>query len=481
MTSDFLFLTSYFCLLTSYFLLLTFPKEVSMTTPIYDFCKNYANSHTIRFHMPGHKGVPLLGVEPYDITEIAGADSLYEADGIIAESEHNASTLFGVPTFYSTEGSSQCIRAMLYLLTHEPTQWFGGKATILAGRNAHKTFVTACGLLDIHVHWLWGTGDNYLSCNVTPDEVENAITSLPHKPTAVYLTSPDYLGNMVDTRSIAQVCHKHGVYLAVDCAHGAYLHFLPTTCHPMDEGADLCCASAHKTLPALTGCAYLHLSPTLPDTFHQNAKDALALFGSTSPSYLLLCSLDRVNLYLESGYREALSSHIEAVENCRLSLTALGYECQGDASTHCFEPMKLTLCPKFYGYTGVELAEYLRKNHIECEFADPDHVVLMTVPGQENALTKLPEVLRHLPRRTPNPKKAPPLARKPIVRESIREALFSPCETIPVEDAVGRVLSALTVGCPPAVPIVVCGEEITAETVEVMRYYGMDTVKVRNK
>ena len=113
-----------------------------MKTPICDFVKAYKEQKALRLHMPGHKGRELLGMEGLDLTEIAGADSLYEADGIIRESEDNASRLFGCPTFYSTEGSSQCIRAMLYLACLQ-AKASGRKPVIAAGRNAHRTFLTA--------------------------------------------------------------------------------------------------------------------------------------------------------------------------------------------------------------------------------------------------------------------------------------------------------------------------------------------------
>ena len=117
-----------------------------MNTPICDFARRYADSGALRLHMPGHKGAPLLGPEPYDLTEIDGADSLYEASGIIRESEENASSLFGCTTLYSTEGSSLCIRAMLYLTVIYARQK-GQRPLIAAGRNAHKAFVSAAALL----------------------------------------------------------------------------------------------------------------------------------------------------------------------------------------------------------------------------------------------------------------------------------------------------------------------------------------------
>ena len=259
-----------------------------ISTPICDFVRRYADEERVRLHMPGHKGKPRLGCEGLDITEIPGADDLYHPRGIIAESEENASRLFGFPTFYSTEGSSLCIRAMLFLA-------LAGKKNrrVLAGRNAHKTFLHTAVLLDFEISWLWPEGERRLeSCPISAGQVERAILAEAEPPAAVYLTSPDYLGNTLDITSISAVCRRYGVLLLVDNAHGAYLKFLSR--HPMDLGADMCCDSAHKTLPVLTGGAYLHVTKE----FAGGVKDAMALFGSTSPSYLILQSLDMANRFL---------------------------------------------------------------------------------------------------------------------------------------------------------------------------------------
>ena len=190
--------------------------------------------------MPGHKGIGALGCESADITEIDGADSLYEAHGIIRESEENASALFGCPTFYSAEGSSLAIRAMIYLAVLAAREEDPARPPIVfAARNCHKTFVSAAALLDIDVRWLYPeTGGNYLSCTVTPQALDAALDAAEIKPAAVYITSPDYLGSIADVAGLAAVCHRRGTLLLVDNAHGAYLRFLPVSRHPVDLGAD---------------------------------------------------------------------------------------------------------------------------------------------------------------------------------------------------------------------------------------------------
>ena len=446
--------------------------NMKMTTPIRDFVLSYTEKSPLRLHMPGHKGASLLGFEAYDITEVSGADSLYEAEGIIRESEHNASLLFGCPTYYSTEGSSQCIRAMLYLVLLHAKERGIGHPLILAGRNAHKTFLSAVGLLDLDVEWLYPENEaGYLACPVTPEGLTVRLSQMKAEgglPSAVYLTSPDYLGNVADIERLSAVCHGFGVLLVVDNAHGAYLRFLPESKHPMDLGADLCCDSAHKTLPVLTGGAYLHIGGHLPALFCDHAKQALALFGSTSPSYLILQSLDVANAIMaESDFVDSLLQTARRVEACCERLRKNGL------SAHNHEPMKLTLYPNLYGYTGYEVAEYLRGHNIECEFADPNFVVLMFTPAIADENTAyLTEVLLSLSCRAPLSLCPPPL-NPPQQIMSVREALLSPSEELPVHQCVGRVLAAATVGCPPAVPIVVSGERIDEIAEACFAYYGI--------
>lgn len=445
-----------------------------MNTPILDFVRAYAESNSMRLHMPGHKGTSLLGFEKHDITEVAGADSLYEADGIIRESERNASLLFGCPTYYSTEGSSQCIRAMLYLTLLYAKERGVDRPLILAGRNAHKTFLSAAALLDLDVAWLFPAEGWYLSCDISPARLDAVLSSYEIKPAAVYLTSPDYLGHILDVERLSEVCRKYGVLLLVDNAHGAYLKFLSPSLHPMDLGADLCCDSAHKTLPVLTGGAYLHIGAHLPDLFCTHAKQALALFGSTSPSYLILQSLDAANAVMASkDFAPSLMTIQRRVDACRVKLMAQGINAnQGD------EPLKLTLYPPMYGYTGLEVAEYLRQNGIESEFADPDYLVMMITPAITEAdLERLTEVLLSLPRRKAWMQCPPPLVPPKRVL-TVREALLSPSEVLPVNECIGRVLAADTVGCPPAVPIVVSGERIDESAVACFKYYGIETCAV---
>lgn len=441
-----------------------------MNTPVADFVKRYVDMGIARLHMPGHKGKPFLGCEHLDITEVKGADALFEAEGILAESEANATELFGSRrTCYSTEGSSHAIRAMLYLaLTNRPA---GASSTVVAARNVHRAFVSAAALLDLDVVWLWPEESHSLcGCKISPENLERTLGALSAPPAAVYLTSPDYLGSMADLPALADVCHRHGTLLAVDNAHGAYLRFLRPSQHPLELGADICCDSAHKTLPVLTGGAYLHIAKTAPQTLADNAKTALALFGSTSPSYLTLESLDLCNRYLAEGYAQKLLGTIAQLEALKSQLNEAGWQVEPS------DPLRLTVrAPQ--GLEGTFLAEQLRREKIECEYADEDFLVLMVTP--ENTPDELARVQKALGKNQLPPAKPSslPLAKGRRVC-SIRQALFSAHELIPAAESLGRICGIPTVGCPPAVPIAVAGEEITPAALELFERYNVKQVDV---
>lgn len=433
-----------------------------MKTPIYDFIKEYNEKNISRLHMPGHKGRTFLGPESMDITEIKGADELYYPEGIIAESEANATELFGTGvTCYSTEGSSHCIRSMINLaLGLKKTE---DRPLILAARNVHKAFIYAVAIADIDVKWIYSKeNENSIAAGILDAEnLREAINDCERKPFAVYLTSPNYLGGMADIEAISKVCKEFGLLLLVDNAHGAYLHFLDKS-HPIDLGADICCDSAHKTLPVLTGGAYLHTRKGLTD--RQTVKESMEMTGSTSPSYLIMASLDLCNRYLSDGYSERLAQLVS----------------EHDDELYYPEATKILIDAARLGMTGHEMGEMLRTELVEPEFCDADYVVLMLSPetGREdiirvkNAYRKAKSLDKPAREKTKIPNTRPKQAM------TIRQAVLAPHEYIKVEQAEGRICGNPTVSCPPAVPIAVSGELITKEICDIFKLYGIDYISV---
>lgn len=439
-----------------------------MKTPIVSFLKSYQEKSPVRMHMPGHKGAGILGFEGMDLTEIYGADELFAAEGIIKESEQNASSLFGCPTYYSTQGSTLCIQTMCTILCQDAKSK-GKKPKILAGRNAHRSFIHAAALLDFDIEWLYGNSD-YLSCKIHAEDLEKAI--IESHPTAVYLTNPDYLGNLLDIQSLASVCKKHNVLLAIDNAHGAYLRFLEPSLHPVDLGADLCCDSAHKTLPVLTGGAYLHLSESLNQVWKNDVKHFMEYFSSTSPSYLIMASLDAANEVLDTAFKKSLSECIQRVDGLKNTLIQHGYTILSG------EPMKITISTKEFGYTGNEIANLLMECDIYPEFYDSDYIVLMPSPyNTKDDLKRLETCLCGIERK-PLLINKPPKLEQSKKAMNVRQALFSSSITLDVSKSLGQVCSSVTVSCPPAILPVIPGEVISESSIEVMKYYGIETVRV---
>ena len=420
--------------------------------------------------MPGHKGKNGLW---NDLTEIAGADELFCADGIINESENNASALFGTAhSYYSTEGSTLAIKAMLTLAAGERPA--GERPLFVAARNVHKAFVYGAALLDADVEWIFSESPHICKCEISARDVEKAVKNCRRKPDGVYITSPDYLGNIADVKGIAEACDALGVPLLVDNAHGAYLAFLEENIHPMALGASMCADSAHKTLPVLTGGAYLHISKKA-ERFCEKAREAMAIYASTSPSYLILESLDKCNKHLARADRKAFFDAIGFVSRMRERLAARGIVCEGD------EPLKLTINAAKSGYEGDELAAILRKNGIEPEFCDSDYAVLMVSEyNSREELAALENALASLVPRAPVEREEIKLP-KPQAVISIRNAVFAPSERVSAKTSEGRICASVSVSCPPAVPIAISGEIIDFECVKAFERYKIESVSVLKK
>lgn len=438
-----------------------------MNTPIVDFIRAYAQKEGSRLHMPGHKGKAFLGCEKYDITEIKGADALYEAEGIIGESEKNATELFGSgATFYSCEGSTQCIKAMVYLaLLNRKNS--SERPVILAARNTHKAFIYACAELNVDVRFVYDETDSFslCRCTVSAETLKKAISDC--KPFAVYVTSPDYLGGSLDIKALSETAHDFDIPLLVDNAHGAYLKFLGVNRHPLDLGADMCCDSAHKTLPVLTGGAYLHIAKSgkYKDDFIADAKKALGLFGSTSPSYLILQSLDLCNEYLSGNFKCELADCVKRICELKEKLRQNGYSIAES------DPLKLTIHS-----TCQNIGEVLRKSNIECEYADPDFTVLMfTAQNSEADFEAVAKALGKSKAIQSMPKLS---LKQHETAMTVREAVFSKSERVRVKDSLGRISAMPTVSCPPAVPVVVSGEVINESDLPIFEHYGIEFIDV---
>ncbi|MBQ3916069.1 MAG: aminotransferase class V-fold PLP-dependent enzyme [Ruminococcus sp.] len=437
-----------------------------MNTPINDFLNKYNDSGVLRCHMPGHKGHTPDEADwlPYaiDITEISGADSLFEADGIIRQSEENAAKLWGsADTLFSAGGSTLCIQAMLTAMKLE------GRRGV-AVRNVHRSFLNAAALLDLEVDWLIPDySGGILSGRIDP---EKAADMLDEK-SFLYVTSPDYTGAMADIPELSRVCKEKGAMLLVDCAHGAHLPFFETNMHPIALGADICCDSAHKMLPALTGGAMLHCSkPGYRDILRQ----CMSMFGSTSPSYLIMDSLDLCCRYVSQRIREDIRRSLHLIREFREHFSGQLLFTDGD-------PFHITIKAAQSGFDGRVLAEEMRKNGAECEYADRELVILLMSPV--NTTGEYIQLSHVLARSLQNVPKILPSAIEftlPVPEQvmSIRQAAFSPSEEIPVTSAKGRICASVKVPCPPAVPIAVSGERITSQHIALFQNYGIDTVLV---
>ena len=425
------------------------------------FLDNYTKNQTFRAHMPGHKGrslLPeLLPAYARDITEIKGADSLFEADGILRQAEHQTAEIYHVPeSCWSAGGSTLCIQAMLAQMKAE-------QRNIISARTVHRAFLNSCILLDLPVKWVFPSEGSLISGTYQIQDFEKALQEVS-APACIYLTSPDYAGNLQPIAEISALCRKYHAKLLVDNAHGAHLAFLEKNLHPIALGADYCCDSAHKTLPALTGGAFLHMREA---SQVMQMKQHMQMFGSTSPSYLIMQSLESCTKWLSESGKEKILLCVRRAGQLRQQFCSKYHFIGSD-------PLHLTISAN-----GEILAEQLRNcpYPVECEYADKTCLVLLLSPVMtEQDFVFLASALESV---QPVPPELPPALPEPMKQVcTLRTAGLAPFEMLPLEQAENRICASVQVPCPPAVPIAVSGEKLTRQWLEFMAFYGLKQVAV---
>lgn len=428
-----------------------------------------------RFCMPGHKGLlpePLTTAAAFDLTELPETDNLLDPTGPLAVLERRFSALYqSESTALSAGGSTLSIQAMLALLPE------GGK--VICQRGVHSAVLGAMALLDLQPVWVYSQSAG-MGGIPTPPPVSAYERALSEHPDAkgVVLCSLDYYGQMPEIGAIAECCHKRGVPLLCDNAHGAHLPFLAGPLHPLAQGADAVADSLHKMLPALTGSALLHTGKgnLLP---RKDIKSRMRLFASTSPSFLIALSCDMLCGMLEEGLGQAVEAAAARLDHIKETASAAGVGILSGGD-------RLRLCLPLWGVCSQAEADSLcRECEILPELCSPLALVLLCSPNtKQEDWQRLERLLKHFPKGAGSPALAPPTLpprdwqlRLPV-RCSLRAAYLGQGREIALSEALDCVAALPVCPCPPAVPLVVGGEVFTERAILLCKNYGITRVNV---
>lgn len=430
-------------------------------TPLYDAIRAYAAQKPTRFHMPGHKGrflpVPeLQSIAPLDVTEVEPTGDLFSGSEPFDTAQKLWAERFGMDNcLFLTGGSTLGLHAALALFCRPGDQ-------VLIDRGCHRAVYNALALLDLKPVYLprpWRAGEG-IAGPISPTDVENLLDSHPNIKT-VCITSPTYSGLLSDIKELSHIIHARGGNLIVDGAHGAHLPFLGVDAF---SGCDALICSAHKTLPALGQSALLFTNGVDP----RRVRQMTSVFGSSSPSYPMMISLDCARDYLDGKGMEEYRRVTRRTAALRAAFPSLH---EGELR---LDPTRLTLTSP----DGNALAQALEGENIWPEMADSGHVVLiLTAQDSEDDLHHLEEALqRHRDLLGTPPILPPPPMPKPV--RSLREALFAPVERLPLEHCLGRVAAGQLAPYPPGVPVVAPGEVIGEKELAYLREIGYNNSDV---
>jgi len=428
------------------------------------------NKTMLPMHMPGHKrNLALSGTDGYltalgadcDITEIAGFDNLAEPEEILFDLKKRAAKLWKSEEAYPLVNGSTCgILAAIYA-----TVPCGGN--VIVARNCHKSVYNGLQIVNARVTYLLPEQEPVTGGygRITKEAVEVAFQNVPDAK-LVIITSPTYEGILSDIEGICENAHKRGVPVLVDSAHGAHLGFGGFPKGAVECGADLVVHSLHKTLPCLTQTAMLHRNGELVSG--QVIQTAINMFQTSSPSYLLLASIEGCLGLLEEREAELFGAWEEALSEFYIGAKRL-QRIKVVGTLPDRDPGKIVLSTSGTDLTGSTLMEKLRTEHcIELEMAAEQHGLAMTGPGDtKSSLARLLKALLDIDGQCKvQSGREPVYPAVPNTHVTIGEAVRAASEELPIEDAVGRIAAEHLWAYPPGIPVVVAGEEITEETIE---------------
>lgn len=451
-------------------------------TPLFDALMEYVNRNTIPFHVPGHKkGVGMdeefknfIGENAFkiDVTVFKLVDSLHHPTGPIKRAQELAADAYGSDAaFFSIHGTSGAIQAMLMSVVNA-----GDK--IIIPRNVHKS-ITAGIILSgaIPVYMQPELDKNVgIAHGVTPETVEKTLKETPDAK-AVLIINPTYYGVATNIRKIAEIVHSYNIPLVVDEAHGPHLGFndkLPVSA--MQAGADICAQSTHKIIGALTQCSLLQVRSERINI--HRVQQILSLLQTTSPSYILMASLDCARRQIAIQGEELLNKAIELANYTRTKINSIpgfycfGSEILGNPGVYALDPTKITITCRDLGITGYELDMILsEKYHIQMELSDLYNVLAVGSFGdtKEN-MDSLLKALREISSEYyGNSNRKSDFIDIPSIPEQAQipsEAFNSIKTPLLLKNSVGAISGEFLMAYPPGIPILCPGERISQEIVD---------------
>lgn len=462
-------------------------------TPIFDAVKKYIDEGIMPFHVPGHKqGRGLPEFQAYvgetalkmDLTCLPGLDNICNPKDVIAEGEALAAETFGADkAFFLVNGTTSGIQAMIMAVCNP-----GDK--LIIPRNAHKSALGGLIMSGASPVYIEPEIDSSfgISMGVTPEQVEKAIFQHPDAK-GIFIINPNYYGTTSDLRAIVEIAHRHGIPVIVDEAHGAHLAFsdkLPLSA--MEAGADLAASSTHKLGGSMTQSSILLLKEGLVSA--QRVKGVLNLTQTTSPSYLLLTSLDVARKQMALHGRELVERTLTLAGWIKQELSTVeGIELFGDSvvgrpGCYAFDPTKIIINVTGLGMSGYEVEHLLRQHHqLQVELSDLYNVMfVITVGDTWETAQYLVNAIKSICKANPLKnvvKYCPPLPEIPKMMVLPRDAFYSDTKVVPLAEAAGEISAEPIMAYPPGIPLICPGELITQNVVDYINVLKQEAAELQ--